>query len=162
MGLIRYLVRRYSKLLNRPFSHERDGIRLDKDAIGKLGEDIAAKYMFSKGGKVLYRNFRAPTGGEIDIVVRDGDILCFVEVKARTSDLYGRPADAVNLDKQLLISRGIQYYLQILRYPDIPWRCDIVEVELRPGEPPAVNWIKSAFQVSGIRQRMSRRWTKTA
>ena len=162
MGLIRYLVRRTSRLLNAPFAPERNGRALDKDAIGRLGEKIAARYLYAHGGSVLYRNYRAEGGGEIDIVLRHGNILAFVEVKTRTSDLYGRPADAVGMDKRLLIQRGAYRWLQLLHNPEIAWRCDIVEVDLRPGEKPRVNWIQSAFEVTDIRKQLSRRWVKTA
>lgn len=141
---------------------EKSGRPLSKDEIGRLGEKIAAKYLFAQGAKILYKNYRASGGGEIDVVIRHGDILGFVEVKTRTSDLFGRPADAVNLGKQMLIARGVRRWLQLLHYPEIPWRCDIVEVDLRPGKKPQVNWIQSAFQVTDIGNRRSRKWAKTA
>jgi len=50
--------------------------------VGKLGEDVACSYLKSKKIKVLYRNFSAPNGGELDIVARKGALLLFIEVKA--------------------------------------------------------------------------------
>jgi putative endonuclease len=108
---------------------------------------------------VLYRNYRPPLGGELDIVLRHGKILAFVEVKARTSEDFGRPADAVDLAKRKLIARGVNAWLRLLRYPEIPWRCDIVEVDLRHGQPPKVNWIQSAFQIEDLKHGRKRQWT---
>ena len=154
--MIRYLVRRHSPLLNAiP-----DLRGMDKDDIGRLGEKMAARYLYAHGGKVLYRNYRAPIGGEIDIVLRHGKILAFVEVKTRTSDAFGRAADAVNFHKQELISRGAQSWLRLLGYPNIPWRCDIVEVYLKPKTVPEINWLQSAFTISDLHQPRPRQWTR--
>ena len=122
--MIRYLVRRHSPLLNTiP-----DLRKMDKDDIGRLGERIAARYLYAHGGKVLYCNYRAPMGGEIDIVLRHGKILAFVEVKTRTSDAFGRAADAVNFHKQELISRGAHSCCACSGFPTFPggatsWKC---------------------------------------
>ena len=77
---------------------------------------------------MLYRNFRAPRGGEVDIVCRDGDELVFVEVKTRSTRDFGSPASAVNREKQALIARGALAWLRLLDNPDIIFRFDIVEV----------------------------------
>jgi putative endonuclease len=81
-----------------------------------------------QGYKVLYRNFRAPQGGEVDIVCRHGDTLVFVEVKTRSNLDFGRPAEAVGRDKQHLVAKGALAWLRLLRNPDILFRFDIVEV----------------------------------
>ncbi len=124
-----------------------------------LGERIAARHLYVHGCRVLYRNFRAPSGGEVDIVARHGRILIFVEVKSRTSERFGRPAEAVNLDKQRLISRGALYWLRLLDNRPVPYRCDIVEVLLEAGKPPRVNWIQSAFTIEDTRRGRPRQWT---
>ena len=77
---------------------------------------------------MLYRNFRAPRGGEVDLVCRDGDELVFVEVKTRSTRDYGSPASAVNREKQALIARGALAWLRLLDHPDIIFRFDILEV----------------------------------
>lgn len=94
---------------------------------------------------MLYRNFRAPGGGEIDIVVRDGAELCFVEVKTRTKIGAGRPLDAVDAPKQELIEKGAREWLRLLRRDDMPRRFDVVEVFLIEGEKPQVSLVKNAF-----------------
>lgn len=115
--------------------------------VGRVGERIAGLMVHRDGGKVLFRNFRAPRGGEVDIVCRDGKTLAFVEVKTRTSDVHARPIDAVNRDKQALIKRGANEWLRLIseQVDDVCYRYDVVEVILRDGEVPYVNWVKNAF-----------------
>src|SRR5205807_5727130 len=73
---------------------------------GARGEKLAGQFLRSQGYKILYRNFRDRTGGEIDIVCRDGDTLVFVEVKTRGNEEFGRPIEAVDRQKQLRVSKG--------------------------------------------------------
>ena len=160
MGLMRHLVKRYSRLLNAPSELRRGGEALTTAEIGALGEEVAARHLYAHGASVLYRNYRPPGGGEIDLVVRHGHMLAFVEVKARTRDDYGRPAAAVDIQKQKLISRGVNHWLRLLHYPEIVWRCDIVEVELREGHAPLVNWIQSAFEIEALKRGKPRQWTR--
>lgn len=107
---------------------------------------LAARHLRRNGYKVLYRNFRAPRGGEVDIVCRDGDELVFVEVKTRSTRDYGSPASAVNREKQALIARGALAWLRLLDNPDVIFRFDIVEIVIdREGE--TFNIIRAAFQL---------------
>lgn len=116
--------------------------------IGELGEKIAARYLQRLGWKLLYRNFRAPKGGEVDLVMRGGeglDLLVFVEVKTRTRRDFGRPLRAVNSEKRALIMRGGNEWLRLLgrepgnsSLPDrrrmMSWRYDVVEIVLQEGD----------------------------
>lgn len=113
--------------------------------VGDLGERVAVDFLKAEGRKVLYRNFRGPKGGEVDIVARDGEVLSFVEVKTRTWEGYGRPLDAVDREKELLIERGANAWLRLLGTREIPWRFDVVEVILREDAPPKVNLVRDAF-----------------
>ena len=125
-----------------------DGEPIGKDAVGELGEKLAARHLRSEGYKVLYRNFRAVEGGEVDIVCRHGEVLAFVEVKTRTTTKYGRPIDAVNMDKRYLITRGAMEWLRLLDAEDgsIRYRFDVAEVILSDGERPEFNVVKEAFE----------------
>lgn len=113
--------------------------------LGELGERIAVRQLEATGCKVLYRNFRGPKGGELDIVARDGEVLCFVEVKTRRRRGYGRPLDAVNPAKQELIERGARAWLSLLKDNEFLWRFDVVEVILEEGKRPDVTVVKDAF-----------------
>ena len=115
---------------------------------GAAGETAACRYLRRAGYKILYRNFRGRTGGELDIVCRDGDTLVFVEVKTRGSEEFGRPFEAVRRDQQRRISRGALAWLRMLDNPDILFRFDVVEVIMRDEGKPRVELIRNAFQLS--------------
>lgn len=124
-----------------------DGTRHNNATLGNWGEHLAAQWLRKHGRKVLYRNFRAGGGGEVDIVARHGSMLTFVEVKTRTSTARGRPAEAVNKAKEELILRGMQGWLRMLQdSQNIPRRCDIVEVVLREGERPEISILEGALK----------------
>ncbi len=125
------------------FFEEEAGVR--NAWIGSKGERLAAKKLWKEGYRVLYRNFQPKGGGEIDIVARKGDILVFGEVKTRTSVQFGRPADAVNREKQRLLIRGANAWLRELDFPEILFRFDIVEVVLEEEESPDIRIIENAF-----------------
>lgn len=88
------------------------------------------------------------------MVVRDvaENTLVFAEVKTRTGDSLGRPADAVNAEKEALIARGARAWLRLLNRPEVNFRFDIVEVIIGPGKP-QVNVIRSAFLLPEERHR---------
>ncbi len=109
---------------------ERDG-RYNK-RFGRKGELIAAEYLKNHGYKVLAMNYRCRFG-ELDIVALSGEVLCFVEVKSRTSLFYGLPCEAVTSGKLTRIQRCAYHYMDELKrtggsvqYSDI--RIEIVEL----------------------------------
>jgi len=124
---------------------KRDGSPLSLKEIGDFGEKVAAAWLRTQGCKVLYRNFRAPHGGEVDIVARHGSLLLFVEVKTRRAGAKIRGFDAVNAGKQALIERGANEWLRLLGTREIPWRFDVIEVSVEQGKPPRVHRIENAF-----------------
>ena len=73
-----------------------------KDAVGRHGEELAARHLEAAGLRLLARNWRCREG-ELDIVARDGAVLVFVEVKTRSSLAYGAPAEAVGRAKSARI-----------------------------------------------------------
>jgi putative endonuclease len=114
--------------------------------LGARGEKLAC--LRRKGCRILYRNFRARHGGEVDIVCRDRDTLVFVEVKTRTREDFGRPFEAVNAAKRKLIARGALAWLQLLDNPDILVRFDVVEIILAENGQPRFELIRDAFPLS--------------
>ena len=145
-ALRKSLLKRFSPSLNRVYRPAIKGEEAAHLVVGELGEKIARAHLRSIGRKILYRNFRAPRGGEVDIVARDGEVLSFVEVKTRTGEGFGRPLDAVDKRKQKLIQRGANEWLRLLGTRDIPWRFDVVEVVLQEGEKPQVNVVLDVIQ----------------
>ena len=110
---------------------------------GRLGEDLAHRYLRGRGCTVVARNYRPPSGrGEIDIVVRHGEKLVFVEVKTRDSAEFGEPERAVDADKQLHLTRAARDYA---RRAGVEWqqvRFDVVAVILSPRR---IEWLRDAF-----------------
>ena len=139
MAPVRFIAEVFRRLRNRS-SSEAPHIRL-----GREGEDIAARHLRRSGYKILRRNFRAPHGGEVDIVCRHGRERVFGEVKTRSSEEFGRPFDAVDQKKRRLIIRGAMKWLRLLDMPDITFRFDVVEVLTAP--PGEVRIIENAFQL---------------
>jgi putative endonuclease len=132
MVLAPYIAKLFSRSprASSPSPSEPDHLRL-----GRLGEQLAARHLRRHGFKILYRNFRPPRGGEIDIVCREKKTLVFIEVKTRTPGGPGRPADAVTPGKEEALMAGALAWLRLLGNPGIPVRLDIVEVLLGPGHP---------------------------
>lgn len=75
-----------------------------KDALGRRGEEIAARHLVGRGLSIVDRNWRCPQG-EIDLVARDGGELVFVEVKTRAGLAYGHPLEAITTTKLARLRR---------------------------------------------------------
>lgn len=115
-------------------------------ALGRQGEDLAAKYLTGQGLKVLERNVRTPFG-EIDIICREKKTIVFVEVKARSSTAFGRPGDAVGPEKQRRLSRAALAYLSEKAWEDRPARFDVLAVSL-DGPRPRIDHLADAFDLA--------------
>lgn len=100
--------------------------------LGRKGETAAGKFLKKKGYRVLEQNYRC-SHGEIDLIAQDGDTLVFVEVKTRTSKLFGSPASAVNYRKQQQISKAAFHYLSEKHLIDTDARFDVISI-LMEGE----------------------------
>lgn len=98
--------------------------------LGRRGEDVACRYFRVRGAEVLLRNYRSPAGLEVDLIVRDGLTVCFVEVKTRRAAAAGRPASGLRLAQQQRIRRAALAYLREIGRPAVPWRFDLIEVIL--------------------------------
>jgi len=136
------LIAEAMRRLRKPHSSEAPHIEL-----GRRGEELSARFLRRNGYKILRRNFRAPHGGEVDIVCRDKrhNELVFIEVKTRSVDGFGRPFDAVDEKKRRLIIRGAMKWLRLLEMPDITFRFDVVEVVM--AATPEIRLIENAFQL---------------
>lgn len=115
--------------------------------LGKKGEAAAERFLRKESFKILYRNFRARNGGEIDLICRDRKerVLVFVEVKTRKNELFGPPHEAVTWRKRNRIIRAAKEWLRLLDRPEVPFRFDIVEVVTEPCQ--EIRLIRSAFQM---------------
>lgn len=120
---------------------------MHKDSIdlGRAGEEEAVRLLRMKGYKILARNYK--TGlGEIDIIAKDKDSICFIEVKARRTDKFGLPQEAIQKNKQRQISKAALNFLKTGNLLDKKARFDVVAVVYSNGEP-KLDLIKGAFEL---------------
>jgi putative endonuclease len=118
---------------------------------GQKGENRAAAYLRLKGYGILERNYRVPQG-EIDLVVRKGDVVVFVEVKSRKDNSHGTPLEAVSPLKVKRISAAAAVYLSGYTDPYSGCRFDVITVG------PEKNFLgflktrhfENAFSVNGV------------
>jgi putative endonuclease len=119
---------------------------------GKWGEEQAERYLKKQGYRILGRRVRVGVKDELDLVVKQGEVLVFVEVKTRKSEDFGRPFTAVNKAKRQHLSRAAIHLLTRLKPAQRPayFRFDVVEVVGEPGAPPhSVRHIEHAFTMAG-------------
>lgn len=110
---------------------------------------VAAAFLELKGARILERNWR-PSGfglrGEVDLIARVGEFVCFVEVKTRKSSDYGEPQEAVGRAKRSQLEKLARAWMQL--FPaDESLRFDIIEIWWPDDESnPRVAWIENAFE----------------
>lgn len=113
---------------------------------GRVGEDDAVRWLEGRGYRVVERNARTPAG-EIDLVARDGDTLCFVEIKARSDDGYGPAIEAVGRRKQRRLVRVARLWLA--DHPtDAPCRFDVLGLDGDGEGGWEYTLVRDAFRVS--------------
>lgn len=122
--------------------------RSKKDT-GDLGEQKAIQYLIDSNYQILKTNFRVGRIGEIDIIARDGEYICFVEVKTRKTTSFGYPSEAVDSVKQHRINQVAAIYLSNMGLSDQCSRFDIIEVFINrqkdKEEIKSINHLKNAF-----------------
>ena len=112
--------------------------RTAKQIEGDAGEQRALAYLRQQGLIELARNFRCK-GGEIDLVMQEGEVLVFVEVRKRADRRFGGAAASVTARKQARLVHAAQRYLQRYRRPPA-CRFDVVAID--GGE---ISWLKNAI-----------------
>jgi putative endonuclease len=112
---------------------------------GQAGENQACRYLEIRGLILIERNYRCRMG-ELDLIMRDGEYLVFVEVRSRSNRNYGNPAETVTRYKQNRLIRTAAYYLQRHQL-NVPCRFDIIAIS-NPQNKIYLEWIKDAFQVN--------------
>ncbi|HEY7500885.1 MAG TPA: YraN family protein [Vicinamibacterales bacterium] len=101
---------------------------LERQALGKTGEDLAAAELERLGYAILARRYRTRYG-EIDIVARDGETLVFVEVKARTGGEFGIALDAITAQKRRRVVLMATDYLARHDLDQVACRFDVVAID---------------------------------
>ncbi len=107
---------------------------MNKRKYGKFFEDLAIDFLKKRGYKIICRNFTC-SFGEIDIIAEKNDVLCFIEVKARSKRLYGTPLEAITPIKQRKIIKVAEYYCMKHKIKDKPLRFEAIGIELSDNVP---------------------------
>ena len=118
----------------------------DKRSIGNSGEDAVCDMLTRHGYEILRRNFTV-RGGEIDIIARKGEVVCFVEVKSRKQGSLEAGEEAINKTKRERIIRTAQRFLLTLQ-DDPRCRFDAAVVTLDKGKASHIKYYPGAFDAS--------------
>lgn len=123
-----------------------EAARVDRAALGRWGEELAARQLEASGARVLARNWRCRLG-ELDLVVQEPDgTVVVVEVKTRSGTGFGLPAEAVGTAKARRLRTLARAWLAEARpsgAPDV--RFDVVAVLKRPGWAPQVEHLRGVL-----------------
>jgi putative endonuclease len=98
-----------------------------RDAVGRRGEDEAARYLSGIGYRIIARRERV-LRGDIDLIALDGRTVVFVEVRARSDTAHGHPAETVGHHKQRRLADLANAYIRRHRLQDCQVRIDVVTV----------------------------------
>lgn len=110
--------------------------------LGLKGEEIATTYLAELGYKVIERNWRHRKD-EIDIIALDGRFLVIVEVKTRSTEIFGEPEEAVTASKQKFLIRATEEYI-FMKDIELETRYDIISIIIK-GDREIIKHIKEAF-----------------
>ncbi|HVE57530.1 MAG TPA: YraN family protein [Pyrinomonadaceae bacterium] len=130
--------------------------------IGQIGEDLAAKFLIRRGFRLVCSNFKVPIGrnirgaavtGEIDLIALDADVLCFIEVKTRSSDEFATPLSAVDVRKQRQITRTARIYRKIFNLQSFKIRYDVVSIVLQKEKSPNIELFKNFWTEEKFRKK---------
>lgn len=121
--------------------------RSPRQRIGDSHEEAALRLLQGAGLVLLARNLACPAG-EIDLAMRDGDVLVFVEVRARRSDAYGGAAASIGRDKQARLARAAAHWLP--RLARHYWRASMpaarFDAVVFDGD--RAQWLRAAFELA--------------
>jgi len=120
-----------------------------RQSLGRRGEDLACAELEKRGYVIVDRRFRTRCG-ELDIVARDGGVLVFVEVKARSGSNFGTPFESVTWKKRQRLSQMAASYLFIRRLAGVACRFDVVAVVERQGMQ-TIELLRGAFDMESLR-----------
>ena len=121
-----------------------------KNPRGKTAENAALVFLKKRGLSLVERNF-AFSGGEIDLIMEEGNTIVFCEVRYRGSVAFGGASASITYEKKLKLARTATYYLQNRRLVDKhPCRFDVLAVSpntKKNNSNLSIHWIKNAFDV---------------
>jgi len=144
-----------------PILEDKRSLKRNSSRVGQIGEELAARFLQKEGYRLVAANFKTPVGrnrrgaqvtGEVDLIALDADVLCFVEVKTRSSDEFASPLAAVDLRKQRQIIRAARMYRKIFRLQSIEVRYDVISIVLPPNSRPTIELFKNYFNEAKFRK----------
>lgn len=109
---------------------------------GLDGEFYAAKYLESKGYKIIDRNFHSRFG-EIDIIAKENYTIVFVEVKLRSNSFFGTPLESITYKKLEKIKKTAMYYLTLNNLANRAYRFDAVEIKIGVNNERTLNHVEN-------------------
>jgi putative endonuclease len=134
--------------------------------LGRRGEEFAAAYLQQAGYRIVAANFAIPVGRnrvgapivvEMDIVAYDDDVLCFVEVKTRSSDWFAEPQVNVDRRKRRQIARAARAYRRMFGLEGARYRYDVVTLvlpeELKPSIAPDIQLLRNYWREEQLKKR---------
>ena len=112
---------------------------------GLWAELVARDFLKKQGLQLCQQNYHGP-GGEIDLIMMDGETIVFIEVRYRSSNRYLHAVESIDARKCTRIIKTARNYLQTNRFTsDHPCRFDVITITGNTGSP-EIGWIKDAFQ----------------
>ena len=139
--------------------------------LGQRGEAYARAYLEQQGYLIVAANFALPVGrnlrgavvkAEIDLVAYEGPILCFIEVKTRSSDWFAPPQVNIDRRKQRQISRAARAYRHMLGLESAAYRFDVVTVILPGSESPStclqIELLRNFWTEAALKKRYRENW----
>ena len=126
---------------------KRDAAAPDRQQLGAHSESLARRFLVLHGYTIEATNVRFPVG-ELDIVARDGQVLCFIEVRAASSLEWGGALESITGRKRQRVIRAARWYLK--RFTTLPEeiRFDVVALDWSGPDAPRLELIRAAFEVS--------------
>ena len=119
---------------------------MDRQEVGKLGEEAARKFLKKRGYRIRETGFRC-RHGEIDIVAQKKDYLVFVEVRTKSNLDFGTPEESITqAKKERLIASALTYTTTHENLPPL-WRIDVVAIELdNKGKTQRIDLVENAIE----------------
>ena len=110
--------------------------------LGSQAENLAQRFLLSKGLRFITSNFRSRFG-EIDLIMQDAEILVFIEVRSRAAEAFGSAVASITYHKQQKLIKAAGYYLLKNTWANqYRLRFDVIGID---GAPPVITWIPNAF-----------------
>ncbi len=131
--------------------------RLAKTAhlrLGRRGENIAVSFLKNRGFDIIMRNYKC-SSGEIDIIARDGAVICFVEVKTRRHNSKCRPAAGLGEKQKRRINKTALHYLSEIDRQQSVFRFDLAEVIISRWDTKEFRYWKEHFHIMNPRRYIS-------